>query len=692
MRHRLPWFEIALTIVFLSATLFAAFSDAYNLPNRWFIRDDAYYYYKVAQNITEGRGSTFDGIHPTNGYHPLWLIICIPIFALARVDIILPLRILAVVTGLLQLGTAILLYRLIRRTASEPAAILAACFWAFHTYVLVFLYKTGVESSITIFLVLVLLNALYKFEMTWRSRPPTLTQIAGFGVLAILIAFGRLDLIFFSLVVGIWIVFRGSPIRYLLPLDILALVVATIAAFLSRLGFAAYYDVSASVLIMLSAALLCKIPVLYFAGLYEAPSTCRALRVLARLLIGTAASSALLAVILLGGSALGNLPPFSRAVLLLDAAFTFGLLLVIRLGTYLFRVGTAAGSAPSPLRGLKARWKSWLREGAVFYGVVGGSLSAYMIWNRLAFGTFTPVSGQIKHWWGTFTHSIYGTSASSWLTFFAVNPYSDFNAWAPPTTALSTWSNRLLYSEGTGFGNPRWQSNFLIVLLLCAVVVLAIPALRRRSSVRTVVQAGMIPLFVGSWLQILSYNVTGYASAKEWYWLIEPVLLLLIGAVLVKSISDLVIKKWAMARFALWAMVAWYGLHGAYAYWRDAYALNPYGLHAPGTPYTPVIPFLEENTEPGALIGMTGGGNVGYLMPGRTIVNMDGLTNSYEYFEALQAGTGADYLYDTGLRYVFANPILLAANPYRGQYSDRLEVLVDWGGKDLMRLRPKAED
>ena len=104
-----------------------------------------------------------------------------------------------------------------------------------------------------------------------------------------------------------------------------------------------------------------------------------------------------------------------------------------------------------------------------------------------------------------------------------------------------------------------------------------------------------------------------------------------------------------------------------------------------------MIPFLEANTEPGALIGMTGGGNVGYLMPSRTIVNMDGLINSYEYFEALQAGTGADYLYDTGLRYVFANPTLLEANPYRGQYSDRLEVLVDWGGKDLLRLLPKAD-
>ncbi|HET6846993.1 MAG TPA: hypothetical protein VFH29_09160, partial [Anaerolineales bacterium] len=214
MPRKIPWFEIALIIVFLSATLYAAFSDAYNLPNTWFIRDDAYYYYKVAQNISEGRGSTFDGIHPTNGYHPLWLAICIPIFALARFDLILPLRLLAILIGLLQLATAILLYRLVRRAISEAAGILAACFWAFNTYVLVFLYKTGVESPITLFLVALLLLHLYNLETTWRTRAPGLGKIAGLGILSALIAFGRLDLAFFALIVGIWVVFRGTPMRY----------------------------------------------------------------------------------------------------------------------------------------------------------------------------------------------------------------------------------------------------------------------------------------------------------------------------------------------------------------------------------------------------------------------------------------------------------------------------------------------
>jgi hypothetical protein len=41
--------------------------------------DDAYYYLQISRNIALGNGSTFDGIGKTNGYHPLWLLILIPV-------------------------------------------------------------------------------------------------------------------------------------------------------------------------------------------------------------------------------------------------------------------------------------------------------------------------------------------------------------------------------------------------------------------------------------------------------------------------------------------------------------------------------------------------------------------------------------------------------------------------------------
>lgn len=46
--------------------------------------DDAFYYFQTARNIVNGLGSTFDGINPTNGYHPLWMIIILPVFYLTK--------------------------------------------------------------------------------------------------------------------------------------------------------------------------------------------------------------------------------------------------------------------------------------------------------------------------------------------------------------------------------------------------------------------------------------------------------------------------------------------------------------------------------------------------------------------------------------------------------------------------------
>lgn len=42
--------------------------------------DDAFYYFAIARNISHGLGSTFNGIDLTNGYHPLWLCLLVPIF------------------------------------------------------------------------------------------------------------------------------------------------------------------------------------------------------------------------------------------------------------------------------------------------------------------------------------------------------------------------------------------------------------------------------------------------------------------------------------------------------------------------------------------------------------------------------------------------------------------------------------
>src|SRR5512133_3437249 len=186
---RLDWFEILLIVLVMSISLYAAFADGQNFSWRWFTRDDAYYYFKVAQNISEGHGSTFDGINKTNGYHPLWMLICVPIFALARFDLILPLRILLLLMSGLSVGTAILLYRLIGKIFVPAIGAIAALYWAFSTDILKRFYQQGLETGIAAFFVLLFVYKLYDFERSWRKKPVTkkdLLVLAGIAICVML--------------------------------------------------------------------------------------------------------------------------------------------------------------------------------------------------------------------------------------------------------------------------------------------------------------------------------------------------------------------------------------------------------------------------------------------------------------------------------------------------------------------------
>lgn len=65
----------AVTVICGAATLHWPMSD---MAHRYFIpMDDAFYYLKTAYNFWVYGVSTFDGVTHTNGYHPLWMLVCI---------------------------------------------------------------------------------------------------------------------------------------------------------------------------------------------------------------------------------------------------------------------------------------------------------------------------------------------------------------------------------------------------------------------------------------------------------------------------------------------------------------------------------------------------------------------------------------------------------------------------------------
>ncbi len=676
---RPDWFEILLIVLVMSISLYAAFADGQNFSWRWFTRDDAYYYFKVAQNISEGQGSTFDGINRTNGYHPLWMAISVPIFALARFDLVLPLRILFVVLSALSVGTGILLYRLVGRVFAPVIGAFAALYWVFSQTVLFRVYKQGLETGIAAFLIVLLVYRLSDFETSWRKNPVPRKELVLLGIIGALVIFSRLDLVFLVAFTGLWVVFRSSPIRYLMPLDIVSFAFSVLLAFVIKTGIPDYYKLETVAVTTLAVSLLIKIPLAYFFGLYMRGRITRLGSLFMTTALFVVTSSTILGVVMILLARRLSFVSFPRITLVYDAIATFILVLLIRLLVDGLKAVDSDAETESPIRYFLRNWKSWLLDGIVFYSVSFVPLLVYMVWSKIAFGTTSPVSGQIKSWWGSLSGRVYGGSARTFGEFFGITYKGDANAWHPVSTQLGLWAENW---RGT-YMEDVWR--FAILLVVFALVFYGLLFINRNKAKTAISRMAIIPLLSGAVFQIFYYHMQGYSAYKEWYWIVQLVLIVLVLSLLLGMLYTAFHRVRWFRTVAL-ALVAMYGVYLAALY--GSYIVNrmTHGEWAANEPYMEISAFLEQHTEPGSIIGMTGGGNAAYFIQDRTVVNMDGLINSYQYFQLMKEKEAGKYLADMGMSYVLANIGMLDSLPYRGQFQQYMQSTgLRYGGKELSR-------
>lgn len=105
-----------------------------------FLQDDSYFYLQVARNIVAGLGSTFHGITPTNGYHPLWMAGAVAAMYLANGDKIAALHIVVLIQAVMAVGVALLFSRLTRSMGLEHGLVGIAV-------ILSYLLGTGLYGS-----------------------------------------------------------------------------------------------------------------------------------------------------------------------------------------------------------------------------------------------------------------------------------------------------------------------------------------------------------------------------------------------------------------------------------------------------------------------------------------------------------------------------------------------------------------
>src|SRR5688572_17505698 len=80
------------------------------------IPDDAFYYFGIARHLALGHPPSIDGVNPTNGYHPLWLALLVPLWSLlSEAAPQVPVRIALVLGALLDVAAGAMLFRVCRR-------------------------------------------------------------------------------------------------------------------------------------------------------------------------------------------------------------------------------------------------------------------------------------------------------------------------------------------------------------------------------------------------------------------------------------------------------------------------------------------------------------------------------------------------------------------------------------------------
>ena len=116
------------------------------------VADDAFYYFAIARNVAAGLGPTFDGLAATNGFHPLWLLLLTPVFALAQALHLGPwvaVHLALSLCALLDVASGALLWRLLRRLGAPRGAHWAAAAWFLSPFT-VLLSLRGLESALNV--------------------------------------------------------------------------------------------------------------------------------------------------------------------------------------------------------------------------------------------------------------------------------------------------------------------------------------------------------------------------------------------------------------------------------------------------------------------------------------------------------------------------------------------------------------
>lgn len=203
---------LAATLALGTLAIFVAVLAA----NHRVIPDDVFFYLEIADRIVDGEGSTFSGLMPTNGYHPLWMGINVALRAIVGEDPATRISALLIATAIGNLAAIALSWRLTRQLGLSLylVPVLIAAYTAAN--------HLGSELHLSLPLLLASLSLTLTLIQRTTPHPRHALHLVGLGALFGLTALARLDNAFCIAALGLVALDWRGPRKTLLR-DALAL-------------------------------------------------------------------------------------------------------------------------------------------------------------------------------------------------------------------------------------------------------------------------------------------------------------------------------------------------------------------------------------------------------------------------------------------------------------------------------------
>lgn len=673
-------FILLIVVIVLLSQLYVAFLPASSVLN-WYSTDDAFYYFKVAQNIASGHGLTFDGINPTNGFHPLWMLVCIPIFAIANLSRILALRILIIVLVLFNAITSVYLYRLLSMFISKKAAFIGALFWALFPAIQTVSTQQGLETGLSAFFMIFFLYKTVTYQEQERLEQKWL-RLGLLGLIGACVILSRLDNIFIVGTIGLWVIFGKPEIRLELAADVVAAFFCAVTACFLCLGLEGNYNRYAVVIYF---AVILKPLIFSIFKLNKQPKKIFSTIFIARLVAAVITSSVVQAGMIYTISKIAVQVSFSKAIVLIDGILT----LLIFGGIRFIRLRKNPVSIENPTGSIRHDWKKILQNGVVAALPIVILVGAYIAWNYFKFGILTPVSGQVKLWWATLPNTVYGHKFDA-ISYLGLSPNSSYGPWSvfiAISYKLTVW---LVMQLPVRF-EMLIPYTLLGILGIEGFLFWLISRRNEQHNWKIINCIGLLTLFFGCLLQNSYYTITSYTHTRPWYWVAQMICIVIFLSIVLDNIFQL----FQRSKYTEWIQVGVSILICSiilFNFTTYMTASFPFLETVKSKNVLDDVHDLEASTEPGSIIGMTGGGNIAYFINDRTIINLDGLINSPKYFRALKTGKANDFIDEMKIEYIYGNEYMITkSDPYDDIFQGHLEKIQNTsitGNFTLYRYNP----